>query len=313
LISEAVQVRLRNQSGERPTAVPPAPLPALQMPLRGGFGMGPHPASPLRLVEQAPDGLQEGLGGGQVAGRGLVPVPESDGFGSTIGRPVSPWDAPRPSMPDQSCAGTGTGAGTGVPGHAAGFFSSLRVVGQVFGGYLVCEKADCMVLIDQHAAHERVMFERLRSAYRSGSVQRQHLLVPAVVEVGARAATLLAEQVEDLDGLGFEIEPYGGASFAVRAVPALLGDADPGGVLRDLAEDLVEVGRSRRVAEAAEAVLARLACHSAVRVGQDLRPEQIRALLAAMDCVDFSGNCPHGRPAYLTFARGEVERWFRRT
>ena len=134
-----------------------------------------------------------------------------------------------------------------------------------------------------------------------------------VVEVGPREATLLAEQVEALEALGFEIEPYGGGSFAIRAVPALLGDDDPGRLLRDVAEELAEVGRSRRVSEAAEAVLARLACHSAVRVGQSMRSEQIRALLVAMDRADFSGNCPHGRPAYVVLSRGDIERWFRRT
>jgi DNA mismatch repair protein MutL len=161
-----------------------------------------------------------------------------------------------------------------------------------------------MIVIDQHAAHERVMFERLRAAYGSGAVPRQQLLMPTIVDVGARAATLLSEQLDDLGKLGFEIEPYGGNSFAVRAVPALLGDADPSTVLRDLAEGLDQ---------AAEDVLARLACHSAVRIGQGLQAEQVRALLAGMDRVDFSGNCPHGRPAYLTFGRGELERWFKRT
>jgi DNA mismatch repair protein MutL len=219
--------------------------------------------------------------------------------------------------PTASTAAAATSAGTRssstTSASTAGFFSSLRVVGQVFGGYLVCENASSMIVIDQHAAHERVMFERLRAAYSSGAVPRQQLLVPTVVDVGARAATLLSEQLDDLGSLGFEIEAYGGSSFAVRAVPALLGDADPSTVLRDLAEDLVDVGRSRRVDQAAEEVLARLACHSAVRVGQGLHGEQIRALLAGMDRIDFSGNCPHGRPAYLTFGRGELERWFKRT
>jgi len=234
---------------------------------------------PLRLVERLPESPMQ-------------PPAASTAMASSLPgtRPPSPKAAP-----------------------TTGFFSSLRVVGQVFGGYLVCENANSMIVIDQHAAHERVMFERLRAAYSSGAVPRQQLLVPTVVDVGARAATLFCEQLEDLTGLGFEIEAYGGSSFAVRAVPALLGDADPSTLLRDLAEDLVEVGRSRRVDQAAEEVLARLACHSAVRVGQGLQGEQIRALLAGMDRIDFSANCPHGRPAYLTFGRGELERWFKRT
>jgi DNA mismatch repair protein MutL len=195
----------------------------------------------------------------------------------------------------------------------AGFFASLRVIGQAFEGYLVCESGESLLLIDQHAAHERVTFERLRHAYADGGVARQRLLVPTVVDVGAQAAPLLAERLTDLENLGFELEPFGGSSFAVRAVPALLGDGDPATLVRDLAEELIDVGRSRRLTEAAESVLARLACHSAVRVGQSLGPEQIRALLAAMDNVDFAGNCPHGRPAYITLPRSDLERLFKRT
>ena len=99
----------------------------------------------------------------------------------------------------------------------------------------------------------------------------------------------------------------------MRAVPALLADSDAVALLRDVATDLVDVGRSRRLDQAAEAVLSRLACHSAVRVGQNMGPSQMRALLQAMDAVDFSGNCPHGRPAFLVLSRGDLERWFKRT
>lgn len=194
-----------------------------------------------------------------------------------------------------------------------GFFDRLRPLGQVFDGYLICEGRDQLVLIDQHAAHERVTFERLRAAHASGLVPRQQLLVPAVVEVGPREAALLNEQIDTLDAVGFEVEAFGGGSFAVRAVPALLADGDAVGLLRDVATDLVDVGRSRRVDQAAEAVLSRLACHSAVRVGQNMGPQQMRALLQAMDAVDFSGNCPHGRPAFLVLSRGDLERWFKRT
>jgi DNA mismatch repair protein MutL len=117
----------------------------------------------------------------------------------------------------------------------------------------------------------------------------------------------------ELEALGFDLEPFGGSSFAVRAVPALFGDFDPAHLVRDLAEELLEIGRSRRLSEAAESVLARLACHSAVRVGQSLSPEQIRALLVAMDGIDFAANCPHGRPAYISLPRGDLERLFKRT
>jgi len=117
------------------------------------------------------------------------------------------------------------------------------VIGQAFEGYLICESGASLLVIDQHAAHERVTFERLRHAYADGGVARQRLLVPVVVDVGAQAAPLVTERLGDLEGLGFELEPFGGSSFAVRAVPALLGDGDPAALVRDLAEEFSEVGR----------------------------------------------------------------------
>ena len=144
---------------------------------------------------------------------------------------------------------------------------------------------------------------------------RQQLLVPAVVERRpARSGAARASRSTRSTRVGFEVEPFGGGAFAVRAVPALLADTDAAALLRDLADDLADVGRSRRVDQAAEAVLARLACHSAVRVGQQHGPGSRSApCCAPMDHVDFSGNCPHGRPAFLVLSRGDLERWFKRT
>lgn len=188
------------------------------------------------------------------------------------------------------------------------FFGGMRILGQVFEGYLVCQHDDTLVLIDQHAAHERVAFERLRRAYGAGSIPQQRLLVPAVVDLGPREAGLLSDRLDELHALGFELEPFGGGSFAVRAVPALLADANPASLVRDVIDECVEIGGSRRLTDAAEAVLARLACHSVVRVGQSLSFDQIRALLVAMDTIPYSGNCPHGRPTHVTLTRGELER-----
>ena len=291
LLAQAVQARLRDQrrDGQRPT-ISVAGAPPRQLP----FGLGPRAGAAalagasLRLVDAPP------LAADAAAAFGAPAPPPHAHLPPPHYRPLAP-------LPEAD------------EGAADGFFAGLRPLGQVFDGYLVCEGRDQLVLIDQHAAHERVTFERLRGAYASGLVPRQALLVPVVVEVGPREAALLAEQTATLDAVGFEIEPYGGGAFAVRAVPALLGDADAVALLRDVATDLVDVGRSRRLDEAAESVLARLACHSAVRVGQNMGPQQMRALLGAMDQVDFSGNCPHGRPAFLVLARSDLERWFRRT
>ncbi len=283
LLAHAVQERLRGEASERLSSPPPS----WRVPTAANAAsMGSHaPPLTLRLVDRSPPE--------ESASAGVLP----------------PWPPVPGTVPAaEACSG----AVTVLPARA-GFFSSLRIVGQIFEGYIVAENGSDLVFIDQHAAHERVTFEQLRAAYGMGGIARQGLLVPVVVDLGAREAALVNEWVRELDALGFEVEPFGGTSFAVRAVPALLGDADPAGLLRDVGEELVEFGRIRRLDEAAHSVLARLACHSAVRVGQNLGAYQIRALLGAMDRIDFAGNCPHGRPAFITVPRGELERWFKRT
>ena len=297
LITRSVMERLRAHTppaAAGPTTPPPAAVEDAAIQLTIGL-QSPRPHARLRIVPMMPVAGEAAL---HTPAPALAPAPRTMEAAAAFSRP-SPFTHH---------------AVTTTPSAApAAFFASLRVIGQVFEGYLVCESGESLLVIDQHAAHERVTFERLRHAYAGGGVARQRLLVPTVVDVGAQAAPLLAERLTDLENLGFELEPFGGSSFAVRAVPALLGDGDPAALVRDLAEELTEVGRSRRLTEAAESVLARLACHSAVRVGQSLGPDQIRALLAAMDNVDFAGNCPHGRPAYITLPRSDLERLFKRT
>jgi DNA mismatch repair protein MutL len=298
LITRAVMERLRAHTPPAAAGAPPAMPPASVDEAAAQMTIAlqsPRPHAPLRIVPLTP-----------LADRAQAhPSPQPPAPYAT--EPAAPFIRP-PIAPTPVRTGGPTPSSS-----AAGFFATLRVIGQAFEGYLICESGASLLVIDQHAAHERVTFERLRHAYADGGVARQRLLVPTVVDVGAQAAPLLAERLTDLENLGFELEPFGGSSFAVRAVPALLGDGDPAALVRDLAEELTEVGRSRRLTDAAESVLARLACHSAVRVGQSLGPEQIRALLTAMDNVDFAGNCPHGRPAYITLPRSDLERLFKRT
>jgi DNA mismatch repair protein MutL len=303
LITRAVNERLRSQTPASQAPAAPtassvddtmAQMTIALRPLRGD--------APLRLVPTAPVAAAA-----VESGSPNFPPP------SVYGHPLAPASPPvAPTIPLRQLSRPS--AAWPAPALApAGFFANLRVIGQAFEGYLLCESGESLVVIDQHAAHERVTFERLRHAYADGGVTRQRLLVPVVVDVGAQAAPVVREHLAALESLGFELEPFGGSSFAVRALPALLGDVDPATLVRDLAEELIEVGRSRRVTQAAESVLARLACHSAVRVGQALGPDQIRALLVAMDRVDFAGNCPHGRPAFITLPRSDLERLFRRT
>ena len=308
LITRAVHERLRSQSPAAGAAAAPsasAPLAAVSL------AATPPPASvtdvdePLRQLAIA---LRPLPGDARLQ---LVALPPTAGRAAAPGARAETPDtvvpAFAPTIPLRATPRASSAAAR------PGFFAGLRVIGQAFEGYLLCEGDESLLVIDQHAAHERVTFERLRHAYADGGVTRQRVLVPVVVDVGAQAAPLVTEHLAALEDLGFELEPFGGSSFAVRALPALLTDVDPAALVRDLAEELTEVGRSRRLTQAAESVLARLACHSAVRVGQTLGADQIRALLVAMDSIDFAGNCPHGRPAFITLPRSDLERLFKRT
>ncbi|BCR05156.1 DNA mismatch repair protein MutL [Desulfuromonas versatilis] len=269
----------------------------LVMPLaerqEGGRGVLPVEA-PTPANDQARRGVQEAL---ENYGRKLgQAAPDAARFAGA--RQHGPFAMPEPQPAEQ-----------GPPG----FFSSLRLIGQYRRSYLLCQDEDDLVLIDQHAAHERVGFEKLRAQYRQGNIERQALLFPAVLELEFREAALLAEFRQDLDRLGFDLEPFGGKSFALKAVPRILGDARAEQLVRDVAGELGSVGKSGLVEEALDEVLALMACHSVIRANQDLSPAQIRALFAELDQVDFNGHCPHGRPVMKRLALADVERMFKRT
>lgn len=191
-------------------------------------------------------------------------------------------------------------------------FASLRFVGQVLDGYLLCEGTNRVVLLDQHAAHERVRFERLRAEHAAGSVARDGLLVPETITLPPVQVAALAEHERTLASLGLEGEAFGDGTFLLRSVPRLLRGQDVGELMRALAGELAEQGASLAGARAVDAVLATLACHSAVRVGQRLGPEQVRALLDAMDTVDVNAHCPHGRPVAVELSRARLEALFGR-
>jgi DNA mismatch repair protein MutL len=169
-----------------------------------------------------------------------------------------------------------------------------------------------VVLIDQHAAHERVVFERLRAERRAGGVARDPLLVPETIELPAPEAGALAECLDALAAAGLEGEPFGERTFLLRTVPRLLRGRDAGALVRAIAADLVEEGTSGAAERAADAALATIACHSVVRVGQRLEAAEVRALLAAMDTVDVAAHCPHGRPVAAELGRSQVEALFPR-
>ncbi len=193
-------------------------------------------------------------------------------------------------------------------------FSALEVVGQVLLTYLVCQGPDRMVLIDQHAAHERVAYERLRRQRADRRLEIQPMLVPEVIELDAVRHAAAADAAPTLAELGFELEPFGGRAWVLKAAPAALGVVDARALVLDLVDELRELGRAdAAVAERDAALLSCAACHSVVRAGDALAPAEIRALLAAMDEIDFGAHCPHGRPVFVEFTARELGAMFHRS
>ncbi|HEY1852798.1 MAG TPA: DNA mismatch repair endonuclease MutL [Candidatus Binataceae bacterium] len=197
-------------------------------------------------------------------------------------------------------------------------YSGLRVLGQLFTGYIVLEDIsarsdDGLILVDQHAAHERVTFERLKAEMRAGGVRTQALLAPATLELGVARASMVMAGIAELRAIGFELEQFGPSTLLLKAAPAVFGAAGDGlKLLRDMIEGIGEGGGRARDESAFEDLLKRLACHGSVRVGRQLAAPEITALLTALDATPFKSNCPHGRPVHIRFARGSIERLFRR-
>lgn len=188
-----------------------------------------------------------------------------------------------------------------------GVFASLRFVGQVRATFLVCEGDDAVYILDQHAAAERVTFDRLRKAHAARGLGMQRLLVPEVIELGATEVALLEEHEAEIAKLGVEVRAVGDTALAVHGVPSLLARAEPARIVRDLASELSRAG-GRAFNSALDLVLATMACHGSIRAGDAVTPEEARALLASLDEVDFAGHCPHGRPVVMRLPWNELER-----
>ena len=191
-------------------------------------------------------------------------------------------------------------------------FRDLRVVGQALRGWIVCESSAGLVLVDQHAAHERIRFERLR-AQAATNLPGQALLVPRVVELDAADVAALLEQRDAVAAAGFDVEPFGEGAVIVRTLPAALDvSCDAEALLAELARDLGEIGLSERGGAARDLLLARVACHGAVRLGDTLELREMQALVAELDTIPFAATCPHGRPLLAELSRAEIERRVRR-
>ena len=190
-------------------------------------------------------------------------------------------------------------------------FSDLRYLGQLGGTVLVCEARDALVLVDQHAAHERVNFERLWQDLKGGRGQRQPLLFPEVVQLSPDEAAHWDEAAATLEAAGFDVEPWGGTSVMVRAVPTILKGKAAAPVVRECVLATIDESAASFDARLRK-VVATVACHASVRAGDALSEEQVKALLAAMDAVDLAGYCPHGRRAVVVQPMADILRSFGR-
>jgi DNA mismatch repair protein MutL len=186
--------------------------------------------------------------------------------------------------------------------------------GQVAKTYIVAEAEDGLVLVDQHAAHERLVLERMRRALEEGGqgVAAQALLLPQVVELDEPACDRLEARLGELRELGLELERFGPAAMLVRATPAMLGNGDAEGLVRDLADDLAEADEALSLRDRLNHVAATMACHGSVRAGRVLSVAEMNALLREMEVTPRSGQCNHGRPTWVKLAHGDIEKLFGR-
>ena len=168
------------------------------------------------------------------------------------------------------------------------------------------------MIVDQHAAHERIVYEKMKQALASGGIMRQLMLIPEVVEMDEPSVRRLLARSEQLTELGLAIESFGPSTILVREVPALLGNMDIKGLLRDLAEELAEFDDSQVLRERLEEICATLACHGSVRAGRALNIDEMNALLREMEETPNSGQCNHGRPTYVELKRADLEKLFDR-
>jgi DNA mismatch repair protein MutL len=183
---------------------------------------------------------------------------------------------------------------------------------QLHDNYILAQTESGLILVDQHAAHERLVYERMKAALEVGGVPRQGLLLPEVVELDPAQVELVLARGDELAGLGLAVEAFGEGALLVREVPALLGNPDVPELIRALARDFAEIDQAHSLQEALERVCATLACHGSVRAGRRLTLAEMNALLREMEATPNSGQCNHGRPTYVTLSRADIERLFAR-
>jgi DNA mismatch repair protein MutL len=323
-VYHALRARLADQTADQtldgaPSAVAQRPEPV------GALIVASDVAPTLRLVPDAPAAAraeQRALGLG---------APGLKWNSSTAAEVAALYDAPASDDLSGTLAPTGAlaQAATAINGGAQiiplvhsgekqtsekpiPMYSRLRVVGQLFAGYIALEGDDGLILVDQHAAHERVTFEKLRAELRAGGVRVQAMLTAVPIELNPARAPQVHQALGEFRAMGFELEPFGPATLLLKGAPAVFGADGGARLLAEMIDAMGEDGFRSGGATAFEELLKQLACHGSVRVGRVLREPEISALLEELDRTEFKTNCPHGRPVHIQWGRGLIERMFRR-
>ncbi len=232
--------------------------------------------------------------------------------------PVLPGLSETSARVEDFAEGLAEAAASAFEGHASAHVVDLvdfplgAARAQVHETYIVSQTRDGIVIVDQHAAHERLVYERMKVEMATGSVARQALLLPEVVELDPAEAERVAAKADELAELGLVLEAFGGGAVLVRETPALLGETDVQGLVRDIADDLVENGAALALKERLGAVCGTMACHGSVRSGRRLTAAEMNALLRQMEATPHSGQCNHGRPTYVELKLSDIERLFGR-
>jgi DNA mismatch repair protein MutL len=241
--------------------------------------------------------------------------------------PVRIYQMDRPSQPAIARAFAFQSPGFAEAPQAAAFVSEERAEpsderpeahplgaarAQLHENYIVAQTARGIVIVDQHAAHERLVYERLKRQMAETGIRAQALLIPEIVDLSPSDAARILDAAPALARVGLTIEPFGGNAVAIRETPAVLGPVDGAALLRDILDELADQGDSALVQAKVDAILSRMACHGSVRSGRQMRPEEMNALLREMEATPLSGQCNHGRPTYVELSLADIERLFGR-
>ena len=227
------------------------------------------------------------------------------GFGEAMQAPLAGLDAPSAEVAHDVPTTIATDE------HAQDYpLGAARA--QLHGTYIVAETSDGVVIVDQHAAHERLVLERMKAMLANGGVKRQGLLIPAVVDLDPDEVAALAEAVDPLGELGLVLEPFGTSAVLVRETPALLGQCDVAALVKDLAREVLTDGTTGLLEARLDAICGTIACHGSVRAGRRLTGPEMNALLREMETTPRAGQCNHGRPTYVSLSRADIERLFGR-